>query len=153
MIVSYGRFRLFTAGDALGRFFEDALADTVEHCHVSKTNHHAHGSMTPRLVQKLTSRYWINLVWDSRQSMPSVMRTLADRTLYPGDRTIVPCFLPPERGAADAGEAWLNDVPEVVSEPCHVVLSVSDGGEYYTVSCLGAMENDFVIRAQFSERT
>ena len=34
MIVSYGRFRLFTAGDALGRFFEEALADAVEHCHV-----------------------------------------------------------------------------------------------------------------------
>ena len=85
--------------------------------------------------------------------MPSVMRTLADRTLYPDDRTIVPCFLPPERRAADAGEAWLNDVPEVVFEPCHVVLSVSDGGESYTVSCLGAMGNDFVVRAQFSERT
>ncbi len=153
MIMSYGRFRFFTAGDALGRFFEDALADAVEHCHVSKTNHHAHVSMTPRLVQKLASRYWINLVWDSRQSMPSVMRTLADRTLYSGDRTIIPCFLPPERRAADVGEAWLKDVPEAVFEPCHVVLSVSDGGEYYTVSCLGAMENDFVIRAQFSERT
>jgi hypothetical protein len=33
------------------------------------------------------------------------------------------------------------------------VLSVPDGGESYTISCLGAMENDFIIRAQFSERT
>lgn len=153
MIVSHGKFRLFTAGDALGRFFEETLADAVEHCHVSKTDHHAHVSMPPRLVQKLASRYWISLVWDSRQSMPSVMRTLADRTLYPGDRTIVPCFLPPERRAADAGEAWLGDVPNAVFEPCHVVLSVPDGGESYTISCLGAMENDFIVRAQFSERT
>ena len=152
MVFSCGKFRLFTAGDALGGFFEDALADAVEHCHVSKTNHHAHVSMTPRLVRKLASRHWVNLVWDSRHSMPSVMRTLSDRTLYPGDRTIIPCFLPPDRRAADAGEAWLGDVPKAVFEPCHVVVSVADGGETYTVSCLGAMEGDFIIRAEFSER-
>ena len=152
MIVSYGCFRFFTAGDALGRFFEEALADAVEHCHVSKTNHHTHVSMPPRLVQKLASRYWITLVWDSRQSMPSVMRTLADKTLYPGDRTIIPCFMPPDRRSADAGEAWLKDVPAAVFEPCHVVLSVAEGGESYTVSCLGALEDNFIVRAQFAER-
>lgn len=152
MIFSYGRFRLFTAGDALGGFFEDALADAVEHCHVSKTNHHAHVSMTPRLVSKLASRYWINLVWDSRHSMSSVMRTLADRTLYPGERTIMPCFMPLNRRFEDAKEAWLCDVPEAVFKPCHVVLSVVDGGESYKVSCLGAKNDNFIVRAEFSER-
>ena len=51
------------------------------------------------------------------------------------------------------GETWLGDVPAAVFEPCHVVLSVADGGESYTISCLGAMEDNFVVRAQFSERT
>ena len=37
-------------------------------------------------------------------------------------------------------------------EPCHVVLSVAEGGESYTISCLGAMEDNFVVRAQFAER-
>jgi len=152
MIFSYGKFRLFTAGDALGRFFEDALADAVERCHVSKTNHHAHVSMTPRLVSKLASRYWINLVWDSRHSMSSVMRTLSDRTLYPGERSIIPCFMPADRRLGDAKEPWLGDVPEAVFEPCHVVVSVAEGGVSYKVSCIGAMENDFVVRAEFSAK-
>jgi len=33
-----------------------------------------------------------------------------------------------------------------------VVLSVAEGGESYTISCLGAMEDNFVVRAQFAER-
>ena len=84
--------------------------------------------------------------------MSSVMRTLADRTLYPGERTIIPCFMPLNRRFEDAKEAWLYDVPEAVFKPCHVVLSVVDGGESYKVSCLGAKNDNFIVRAEFSER-
>ena len=73
MIIQYGPFRYFTAGDFSARRkrengtvfeIETELARVVEPCPVSKLNHHGHKSMPPELVAALRSRVWINSTWN-----------------------------------------------------------------------------------------
>jgi len=149
MIVEYGKFRYFTAGDlsdgwrhtdGLRHEIEDAIAEAVDPVHVAKMNHHGHHSMFPELVKALKPRVWTNCSLDQRHCTDDTMTRLADRALYAGPRLMLPTYMPLNR-AKEADRSFLSDVAQcVIEQPCHVVLDVPPGGETYTFSCWSAIE-------------
>ena len=159
LIVSYGKFRYFTAGDFSDGLrdegspwtqTEDALAEAVGPVDVAKLNHHGHHSMYPELVKSLRARVWTACVLDQQHCTDDTMSRLADEKLYRGERTFIPTYMPLQRPETAFGRAYLPLVAEtVVREPCHVVLDVPPGGETYTVTCFAASEEVPSIRAQY----
>ena len=156
-VFRYGRFSFFTAGDfsdhlwaGQGKpiyYIEDALADAVGPVQVAKINHHGYKSMSPRLVSALRARVWMACVWDQLHVMPECAARLSDRTLYPGDRAIVPGYFSPERYVTEKGKPWLRDVPPETGEGVHVVVDVPPGGATYTVSLIGASDETMTVRS------
>ena len=148
MVVTYGKFRYFTAGDfsdgwkhpdGVRREIEDALAEAVGAVHVAKLNHHGHHAMSPKLVKSLQARVWTCCSLDQQHCTDDTMARLADRSLYGGPRLMLPTYMPLARPATPAGRGYLPDVDRcVIDQPCHVVLDVPPGGESYTLSCLSA---------------
>ena len=162
MIISYGPFRYFTAGDFSdgwdlkdGRHFEieDALGDVVEHCHVAKINHHGYYSMYPNLVRNLKSRVYVSCVWDQLHDMPDTLRRVCDRSLYPGERIVCPGIMPKERREKDGAEAWMNDVSEASFDGGHVVLTVEPGGKDYSITYLTAADESMTVRSVMKFKT
>ena len=163
MIVSYGKFRYFSAGDfsasvvdEQGRTIaiEDALAEDVGPVDVAKLNHHGHHSMTPALVRALRARVWTNCTLDQAHCTSDTMNRLADRTAYDGPRTFIPTYLPRRGRTPEEMASYLPDVAkEVVEEPCHVILDVPEGGETYKVFCVSAAIETPRLRGQYEFTT
>lgn len=159
MIVRYGAFSFYTAGDfsdkaALPEGFErfeieDRLAEVVPRVTVAKVNHHGHYSMPEKLVKALAPRAWLSGVWDQAHNVPPVMERLADRSIYPGERTIAPCLFPRERleAARAANAAWLRDVDPASFGGAHVVLGVPPGGESFSLAFLSAADESMRVLA------
>ena len=159
MVVSYGDFRYFTAGDFSDGMrnpdgshgqTEDELAEAVGPVDVAKLNHHGHHSMYPKLVGALRARVWTACVLDQQHCTDDTMCRLADGKLYPGPRTFIPTYMPLKRPETEFGRAYLPLVAKaVVNEPCHVVLDVPPGGATYTVSCISAATESPRLVAQY----
>jgi len=159
LVVSYGPFRFFTAGDfsdrirfADGSFgdIENALADAVGPVDVAKMNHHGHHSMPAGLVRALRARVWTACVLDRQHATDDTMSRLADRGLYGGDRLLLPTWMPQDRPRTEFGRAYMKDVAfPVKSEPCHVVLDVAEGGCNYVLKCFSARDERFQLKAEY----
>ena len=156
IIISYGPFRFYSAGDFCDRFerpdgvtveIEEELAKVIGPVTVAKVNHHGHYSMPAPLVSALRPRVWVTCVWDQLHDVAPVMERLADRSLYPGDRLLCPCIFPAERRAEDAGSPWLDDIAPACFDGAHVVLDVAPGGKRYTISCLDARDESMTVRS------
>ena len=160
MIVEYGKFRYFTAGDfsdgwrhadGVRREIEDALAEAVGRVHVAKLNHHGHHSMYPGLVKALQARVWTCCSLDQQHCTDDTMMRLADRSLYGGPRLMLPTYMPLNRPVTPAGRDFLPDVAACVADqPCHVVLDVPPGGETYTFSCFSATQAGNPLKGEFT---
>ena len=156
MIISYGDFKFYTAGDFSDKFkmpdgtirmIEDEIAAVCGQANVTKINHHGHNSMTPKLLAALRSQVYVSCVWDQLHNLTHVMDIVADRSIYPGERIICPTMMPAERRAEDAGKAWMNDVAKASYEGGHVVVNVAKGGKKYTVSYLSAQDESMTIKS------
>ena len=156
IVISYGDFRFYTAGDFCDRFkrpdgteveIEEELAKVCQPVHVAKVNHHGHYSMPAPLVSALRPRVWVTCVWDQLHDVAPVMERLADRKLYPGDRVLCPCIFPAERRAEDAGSPWLDDIATPCFDGAHVVLDVDRGGRRYSISLIDARDESMNVRS------
>ena len=156
MIVEYGDFRFFTAGDFSDRIrqadksvtmTEDALADVVEKVSVAKVNHHGHFSMPEKLVKALAARVWVGCIWDTLHMVDPVCARLADRAIYPGERVICPGVFPKSRREEDAGKPWTKDVVPASYDCGHIVLDVPPGGKDYTISYLTADDESMTVKS------
>ena len=156
MIVRYGDFRLYTAGDfsdtikhadGTSVVIEDAIADVCGSVNVAKVNHHGHYSMPAKLIGALRAQAYVSCVWDQLHNVDPVMARLADRSIYPDDRVICPGIMPAERRAEDAGKAWMDDVEKASYEGGHVVLCVEKGGKRFSVSYLSAADESMTVRS------
>ena len=140
-------------GDGIRREIEDELADSVGPVDVAKLNHHGHHSMFPRLVKALRARVWTSCSLDQQHCTDDTMSRLADRSLYEGDRLMLPTFMPLNRPETPAGRGYLGDVARcVIDQPCHVVLDVPPGGETYTFSCYSAVLPGNPLKGEFAFR-
>ena len=159
-IFSYGSFRLFTAGDFSGTVpdgaggllqAEDALAEAVPAVDVAKINHHGYHAMPPALVRALAPRAWVACVWDQLHLLHDTFARLTDRALYPGDRLVLPGYLPDAIRALPP-EAR-RDVPDAAFSPVHIVLDVAPGGRDYTLTALSADDEEMRPVATFPFRS
>ncbi len=150
MVMSLGKFKYFTAGDFSDRFtrpdgtrciVEDELAEALGPVDVAKLNHHGHHSMYPELVKALQARVWTCCVIDQAHCTYDTMTRLADRSLYEGERTYIPTFMP---------YTFPGTAGAVMNEACHVILDVPPGGADYTLSCVAAATEKPVLKAQYS---
>lgn len=163
MIMSYGPFRFFTAGDFSDKTpaidgrpsvdIEDELGPEIGPLDVCKINHHGHFSMPADSVKAVQARVYISCVWDQLHNVDPVMARLNDTTLYPGERLVCPGIMPAERRAADEGKPWTATVPQVSHEGGHIVLNVTDGGKRYSVTYLSAADESMRIRSVFRFNT
>lgn len=180
MIVSYGPFKFFTAGDFSdkwslpdGSLFrtEDALASVCPQVDVAKLNHHGHNSMPAKLVSALAARVWVSCVWDQLHTVDGVLERLADRSLYEGDRIVCPGIFPRERREAaaagrsdgtgsgtsarkaDGSFAWLEDICPSSFEGGHIVLDVEPGGKRYSITYITAEDESMTVRSVMNFRT
>ena len=154
MILSYGKFRLYTAGDFQdfwkkpdGTRFEteDALGTELDAVDVAKTNHHGSQSMTEALVRALKARVWVTCVFATHNNDESTLRRLSSRALYAGERAICPTCYPRVRQEQDGGADWTKDIVSAAREPGHVVVNVALGGDTYTVSYLTALDESMTV--------
>jgi len=158
-VVRYGKFAYYTAGDFSDGFrapggargqIEDELAEALGRVQVAKCNHHGHHSMFPKLVQALKPRVWTACVLDQQHMTDDTCARLADRTLYPGERLLLPEYMPLARPETPAGRAWLPHVARAVrEEPCHLVLDVPEGGDSYSFYCFAAADETPRLKARW----
>lgn len=163
MIIEYGKFRYFTAGDfsdgwkhgdGVRRQIEDALAEAVGPVQVAKLNHHGHHAMYPKLVKSLKARVWTSCTLDQQHCTDDTMVRLADRSLYDGSRLMLPTYMPLNRPVTPDGRGYLPDVAAcVIKEPCHVVLDVPPGGDTYSLSCFSAVQSGNPLVGEFTFRS
>ena len=156
MLIRYGDFRFFTAGDFSDNVpnadktrtaVENELASVVEKVNVAKVNHHGHFSMPEKLVRALAAQVWVGCTWDTLHMVDPVCARLADRNLYPGDRVICPGVFPQSRREEDAGKAWTKDVAPASFACGHIVLDVPPGGKDYTISYLSADDESMTVKS------
>ena len=130
------------------------MAEACGAVDVAKINHHGCQAMSRKLVAAMKARCYVACVWDQLHITSGTMEILSDRTLYPGDRTLFPTVMTRERMAEDAGKAWMKDVAEAVKgDGAHVVLTVPQGGERYTMTCLNAYGADMNVLAEYAYET
>ena len=162
IIVTYGDFRYYSAGDFCDSFtlgdgtevdIEQELSKVCGPVHVAKVNHHGHYSMPAPLVSALRAKVWVTCVWDQLHDVAPVMERLADRSLYPGSRVLCPCIFPAERRAEDAGSPWLDDIEPTCFDGAHVILDVEPGGKHYSITCLDARDESMTIRSVLHFKT
>lgn len=159
MVISYGNFRYYTAGDFSDSItdengsnirIEDEIGEAVGPVDVAKMNHHGHHSMFPGIVKALQARVWTCCVLDQAHCTDDTMNRLADRTLYKGERTFIPTYMPLRGRKPMDYFTYLPDVAKaVVTEPCHVILDVPPGGETYKLSCVSAATETPRLKAQY----
>lgn len=162
MIISYGPFRLFTAGDFSDgweledgtRFeVEDAIADVCGMADVAKMNHHGHHSMGSKLVSALRSQVYICCVWDKYHSTADSCEYMADRNAYPENRVICPGIFPADRREEDEGKPWMNDIPTASYEGSHIILDVEPGGREYSINYLTAADESMTVKSVLRFKT
>lgn len=163
MVFSYGPFRFYTAGDfedtikRAGRTeveIEDVMAETCGVVDVAKINHHGYHSMSRKLVAALRARCYVACIWDQLHITDDTMTRLADRSLYPGERSFFPGVFTKERQLEDRDRSWTKNVVDAVkTSGAHVVLTVPEGGRNYTMTCLDAASIDLRVRAVYRYET
>jgi len=162
IVVSYGPFRLFSAGDFSDRWtledgssfsIEDALATVCGRADVAKINHHGHHAMSRRLVAALRSQVYVSCVWDQFHNTEDTCEFIADRGAYPEDRVICPGVFPAERRATDEGKPWMADIPAASYEGSHMVLDVEPGGKNYSMTYISAADESMTVKSVMKFRT
>ena len=109
--------------------------------------------MPSMLVGALKAKVWTNCTLDQQHCTDDSMSRLANRSLYEGDRVILPTYMPHSRRATKYGTSYLPDVPEcVLKSACHVVMDVPPGGETCDFRCFDAMKMGNPVVYEFSCR-
>ena len=158
LIVQYGPFRFYTAGDFFDvfklpdgtkRFIEVELAKEIDPVDVAKINHHGHHSMHLPLVAALKARVWTACMWDQLHITADTLERLSSRDAYSGPRLIAPAVFPPERRFEDVGKSFLADIAPESFDAGHVVLTVAPGGARYSIAYVTADDESMKVTGAY----
>ena len=158
LVVQYGPFRFYTAGDFSDRFrlpdksvrsIEVELAKEIDPVDVAKVNHHGHHSMPKQLVSALQARVWTACMWDQLHITADTLTNISDRTAYSGERLIAPGVFSPLRRFEDAGKPFLADIAPESFDAGHVVLTVAPGGKTYSVAYVTADDESMKVTGAY----
>ena len=124
--IRYGRFSAYFGGDIDFPDHEARLAPVVGAVDICKMNHHGcPTSMGAPFCRAVRAQVYFSSTWSPNQITERNLVNMASRELYPGERVILPGFLPPAKRAAFAGQAFLRDF---LPAQGHVVFKVAPGG-------------------------
>ena len=157
-VYSYGKFRYYSAGDFSQRLVfpdgsetwpEKLIGKAAGKVNVAKLNHHGCPWTAPReFVRDLAARVWVGCVLDAQYHVhEETIETLADRSVYPGDRIVCPTVYVEERRGKERGKPWFGIVPEETYCGTHIVLDVPPGGETYSLSFVPAVDESMTVRS------
>jgi hypothetical protein len=155
-VFTYGKFRFYTAGDFSGPasfkggkpwFPEKEIGRAAGKVDVAKVNHHGYRCMERETVRDLAARVYVACVWDQLHVTDDTMTRICDRTLYPEERIVCPTVMTEERRKSEGERFWMKDVPEAVYDGAHVVVTVPPGGERYSLSFIGASDEEMLVRS------
>lgn len=157
VIIRYGNFRYFSAGDAnrvlkgadgKAYDYESRLAAVAGPVDVAKVNHHAwKWTMPVALVKSLSAAAYLINVWDDEHLQPEQMERMCSTALYPGERFVFPTLVTERMRRMVAGKP---------SERClsrasgHVVVRVAPGGATYRIYVLDATDERRIVRAAYA---
>jgi len=155
MVISYGPFRFFTAGDFSSSLqlpdgtqvqIEDLLSEVCGPADVAKINHHGHHSMYPELVKALRSQVYVSCVWDQLHNTADSIERLDDRNGYADERVLYAGIYPFERRTEDDGKPWQRIVDPACFEGSHIVLDVEPSGKKFSITTISACDESMTIR-------
>ena len=156
LCISYGPFRYYAGGDISGNLLdgagqsvnlEEKIAEACGRVDVCKANHHAYlDAMTEGFLRSVKARHFVIPVWDYEHIQPSVMSRMVSFRPDSGDKIVFPTNFPKVLRRKYTGEDWMRFVCE---EDGHVVVKVYDGGEYYKIFVLSAMDERMRIKAVY----
>ena len=158
LMVQYGAFRYYTAGDFSDRFrrkdgtvcsIEEELAKEVDPVNVAKVNHHGHHSMSLPLVAALRAQVWTACVWDTLHVTSDTLERISSREAYPGPRLIAPGLFSPLRRIEDANKPYLPDIARESFDAGHVVVTVPADGKSYSVSYVTADDESMRVTGSY----
>ena len=157
-LFTYGKFRYYTAGDLAftwkrptdGRVFcfEEELAKILPQVNVAKLNHHGHHSMPRALAAALDAQCYVSSIWHQMHCTDDTMANLEQvgraHMYFPG---YVPNLARTRDGTGKY--PWTAKAAQPTWEGAHNVLTVSPGGDSYTMTCLTARDESMTVRAVF----
>lgn len=157
LIFEYGPFRLYAAGDFSdnwklpdGRTFqvEEAQAAELDRVDVAKLNHHGCGSTPKALARALAPRVWLSAAFATHHDDDGTLQRCLSESVYPGERVFAPNIMPPKRLAAarEKGLEWIKALAPASSEEMHVIVTVSPGGEEYSLAFVPAKDESMIVR-------
>ena len=154
--ISYGPFSYFTAGDLYGAVSDgrghmlelDSLAaHACGRVDVCKASHHAtKTSMTTGIIRELKAANYISTSWSSVHPNPATVERMADRTLYPDKRNIIPTYTDPDLRTNYVSAPWMKDVCPVDG---HIVVKVTNKGKKYSIYVLSADDDMMTIKKTY----
>lgn len=152
VVISYGPFRFYSAGDANGCLltgpdkwmdYETLLGSVVGPVDVCKENHHGwRWTMPPAFVRAVRAAVYVGNVWEPYHIQSEQMATLTDRSLYPGARLVFPTYVFDRSRVEHAGAPWWRDLPPMGG---HVVVKVAPGGASYRVFTLSPYDEELRV--------
>ena len=124
--VEYGPFRAYFGGDIDLPDYENRLGPIVGPVDVCKANHHScPSSMGAEFCRSVRAQAYMTSVWSPNQITDRNLVNMASRDLYPGERVILPGFLPDVKKRDYAGRKFMEDLLPVQG---HSVFKVAPGG-------------------------
>lgn len=124
--VEYGPFRAYFGGDIDLPDYENRLGPIVGPVDVCKTNHHScPSSMGAEFCRSVRAQAYMTSVWSPNQITDKNLVNMSSRDLYPGERVILPGFLPDVKKSDYAGRKFMDDLLPVQG---HSVFKVAQGG-------------------------
>ena len=154
MIVSYGEFSMFLAGDFSDSWLEpdgttfsteEALADAVSHVQVAKINHHGYRSMPEKLVKALSPQVFFSCVWDQLHDGADTMERIFSATK--GESLVMPTVFTNDRRHEGRNAPWLVCVSDESRTGSHIVFDVPPGGKTFTVTHVDASDESMRVKS------
>ena len=139
----YGPFKAYFGGDIDIPDHEALLGPVVGPVDVCKTNHHAcPSSMGEAFCRAVRAQAYLTSVWSPNQIDERNLVNMSSRELYPGDRVILPGYLPEVKRREYAGRNFMRDFLPVQG---HSVIKVAPGGKTFRLFVLDSTDESMRV--------
>ena len=141
--IAYGKFRAYFGGDIDVPWHEALLAPMVGPVDVCKMNHHGcPSSMGADFCRAVRAQAYISSIWSPNQVAHQNLVNMTSRELYPGDRRIMPGYLPQVKRDEYSGKPFMRDFLPVQG---HSVFKVAPGGGSFDLFVLTDEDESMTI--------
>lgn len=150
--ITYGDFDYFNGGDLCGRLpvnteswrdIETPVGKAVGPVEVCEANHHAWiDAMNEQFLNQVKAQIIVVQVWHVTHLNLTVMQSMANKSLNPNLKHIIPTNIP------ELSKAYLGDdqIKKLSGEGGHVVVKVAPGGKQYSVYLLTTEDESFRVK-------